>query len=80
MADAIDAALARGRARQRLPGPAARLYLRERAGLSQQDVASALRVTREAVALWEAGRRTPRPARAVAYLAVLNRCAAEAMK
>jgi transcriptional regulator with XRE-family HTH domain len=51
--------------------------LRERAGLSQHEIADALGVTREAVALWEAGLRTPRPATASAYLAILERLAAE---
>jgi hypothetical protein len=47
------------------------------AGLSQFDVARVIGVTREAVSYWEAGYRTPRPAHAVAYQALLNRLAAE---
>lgn len=75
--DALETALARGRARRRLPGPAARRQLRVRAGLSQQDIADALHVTRAAVAQWEAGRRTPR--RAAEYLALLDWLAREAL-
>jgi transcriptional regulator with XRE-family HTH domain len=78
--DALDAALARGRARRRLPSPEARRLLRERAGVSQRDVATALGVTREAVAQWESGRRSPRPALAVAYVALLDRLAAAGLK
>jgi transcriptional regulator with XRE-family HTH domain len=78
--DAFEAALARGRARRRLPGPAARRQLRERAGLSQQDVAAALGVTREAVAQWESGRRSPRPTTAVEYVTLLDRLAREGLR
>jgi DNA-binding transcriptional regulator YiaG len=75
--DTLDAALARARTRHRLPAPSTRRALRERAGLSQQDIATALKVTREAVAMWEAGKRSPRrPALLEAYLYILERCAA----
>jgi DNA-binding transcriptional regulator YiaG len=77
---ALEAALARGRARRRLPGPAARRQLRERAGLSQQAVAAALGVTREAVAQWESGRRSPRPATAMEYVTLLDRLAREGLR
>jgi len=43
-----------------LPTPAERRKIREGAGLSQAAVADAIGVTPQAVALWEAGRRTPR--------------------
>jgi transcriptional regulator with XRE-family HTH domain len=75
--DSLAVALELARARRRLPAPAARRHLREAAGLTQQDVAAALGVTREAVALWEAGRRRPRASRAVDYLALLDRLARE---
>jgi DNA-binding transcriptional regulator YiaG len=79
--DTLTAALQHARARQRLPAPPARRMLRERAGISQQDIATALKVTREAVALWEAGKRSPRRrALLEAYLAILERCASEPMK
>jgi DNA-binding XRE family transcriptional regulator len=80
MNDSLDAALARARAQQRLPEPPMRGFLRRRAGLSQQDIAKALSVTREAVAQWEAGRRTPRPETAIAYLDLLNRLAQESLR
>jgi len=72
--------LRRRAAQRRLPSPAARRQLREGAGLSQADVAGALGVTREAVARWELGDRTPRPAMAVRYLALLDRLAGEATR
>jgi DNA-binding transcriptional regulator YiaG len=74
--DALDAAMARARARRRLPAPPARKLLRQGSGLSQQDVATALGVTREAVAQWEAGRRTPRALHLESYLAILEKLAA----
>ncbi len=59
--DALEQALSEARTRRRLPSPARRRRLRERAGLSQTAVARAL------------GRSTPRPAAAAAYLALLDR-------
>jgi transcriptional regulator with XRE-family HTH domain len=76
----MDAVLRLAGARRRLPPPAARRQLRERAGLSQETVGNALGVTREAVARWELGERTPRPATALAYLELLDRLAREAMR
>jgi transcriptional regulator with XRE-family HTH domain len=75
----LDDALGRARDRRRLPAPAARRLIRERAGLSQSDVASACGVTREAVAYWEAGAREPRDANLARYLAVLDRLARESL-
>jgi transcriptional regulator with XRE-family HTH domain len=69
----FDRTLEFATARRRLPPPAARRQLRERAGISQQSVARELGVTREAVARWETGSRTPRPAVARAYLTLLDR-------
>jgi DNA-binding transcriptional regulator YiaG len=75
--DALTEAFARARDRRSLPAPEARRLLRERAGLSQQDIAVAVGVTREAVALWEAGARTPRDQYLGKYLEILRRCAGE---
>ena len=74
----LTRAIRRARARRELPAPAVRRHIRERAGLSQVDVGRALGVTREAVALWELGRRTPRPDTAIAYGALLDRLESEA--
>ncbi len=52
--------LARTRRRRRLPEPTMRRYLRERAGLTQDDIGAALGVSRVAVTRWELGQRTPR--------------------
>jgi DNA-binding transcriptional regulator YiaG len=76
-AEALEQALGQVRTRRQLPPPSRRRRLRERAGLSQLAVARALGVTREAVAYWERGHRTPRPASAAAYLELLDRLAAE---
>jgi transcriptional regulator with XRE-family HTH domain len=75
----LDDALARARDRRRLPPPEARRLIRERAGLSQSDIAEACAVTREAVARWEAGDREPRDANLTRYLAVLDRLARESL-
>jgi DNA-binding transcriptional regulator YiaG len=76
-ADPLAAALTRARERRRPPPPAARRMIRERAGLTQGDIAGALGVTREAVSHWKRGARAPRPAVAGAYVAVLDRLARE---
>jgi len=54
--------------------------LRERAGLSQLDIGQALGVKREAVAQWEAGRRTPRGQLCEAYVQLLDRLASEPLR
>ncbi len=73
----LDEALEHARLRRRLPVPAARRHIREAAGVSQIHVARELGVTREAVALWELGARTPRHHHLAAYLAILDRLARE---
>ncbi|MFH9225935.1 helix-turn-helix transcriptional regulator [Streptomyces lydicus] len=45
-----------------LPCPEQRRALRTSAGLSQQELADAVGVTRQAVSHWESGIRTPRGA------------------
>jgi DNA-binding transcriptional regulator YiaG len=75
----LDQALARSRALKRLPAPRDRRRIRERAGISQADVASALDVSRIAVLRWERGDRTPRGATLVAYVKLLDRLTAETL-
>lgn len=50
----------RMRLRRDLPEPAERRKIRETAGLSQQELAAAMGVSRQAVTFWERGERTPR--------------------
>jgi DNA-binding transcriptional regulator YiaG len=77
MATALDQLLADSRRRQCLPPPPIRRLLRERAGLSQADVAAALGVGRTAVTRWEAGSRRPRHAVHALYVELLERLAQE---
>jgi transcriptional regulator with XRE-family HTH domain len=67
--------LADARRRAALPEPPLRRLLRERAGLSQAEVAEALGVSRPAVTRWESGQREPRSAVRVAYVELLERLA-----
>lgn len=76
-ATTLDAILARGRARRRLPKPAMRRLLRQRAGVSQRDIASVLRVDAPTVSRWESGYRSPTGALLERYVALLDRLAAE---
>jgi transcriptional regulator with XRE-family HTH domain len=59
-----------------LPLPAERRRLREAAGLSQAQVASALGTRREAVGNWELGKAEPRPPQRAAYARLLEGLAA----
>ena len=62
----------RVRARQGLPSPDARRALRRAAGISLDDIAAVVGVTRQAVGLWEAGARTPQGPNLDSYAAVLE--------
>jgi DNA-binding transcriptional regulator YiaG len=68
--------LSRAQRRRRLPDPDERRRLRERAGLTQEEFAQALGVTRPALARWESGQRTPRGATLDRYLRLLDRLSA----
>ncbi|MER7400121.1 helix-turn-helix domain-containing protein [Streptomyces sp. NPDC000151] len=73
---AVDALLEESAALDALPEPEERKRLREAGGMSQGDVARALRVRRETVTAWEAGRTEPRPPKRAAYLRLLEGLAA----
>ncbi|WP_331762210.1 helix-turn-helix domain-containing protein (plasmid) [Streptomyces sp. NBC_01520] len=72
---AVDALLEQV-AQDELPTPAERKRLREAAGLSQAQIATALDARREAVGNWEAGRTEPRPPKRAAYARLLEGLAA----
>ncbi len=74
---ALDDVLALGRIRRRLPEPAVRRLLRERARLSQREVGRALGVDAPTVSRWESGHRTPSGSLLEGYVALLDRLAAE---
>jgi transcriptional regulator with XRE-family HTH domain len=73
--EAIDTLLAEARRRQTLPPPPLRRLLRQRAGLTQDEVADALGIGRTAVTRWESGAREPRRAVRLAYIELLERLA-----
>ncbi|MFG2097303.1 telomere-associated protein Tap [Streptomyces sp. NPDC048612] len=72
---AVDALLEQV-AQDDLPPPVERKRLREVAGLSQAQIATALGARREAVGNWEAGRTEPRPPKRAAYARLLEGLAA----
>ncbi|MEV4333069.1 helix-turn-helix domain-containing protein [Streptomyces sp. NPDC049597] len=74
---AVDALLEQAATQDTLPAPAERKRLREAAGVSQEQVARALKVRRETVTSWEAGRTEPRPPKRAAYARLLEGLAAQ---
>ncbi|MGW3269075.1 telomere-associated protein Tap [Streptomyces sp. NPDC001056] len=72
---AVDALLEQV-AQDDLPPPAERRRLREVAGLSQAQIATALNARREAVGNWETGKTEPRPPKRAAYARLLEGLAA----
>jgi transcriptional regulator with XRE-family HTH domain len=79
MGDALGDALQRARTRRSLPAPGMRRTLRQRAGISQTDLARALGVDRATVSRWESGDRQPDDGFLQAYLEALDRLAREAV-
>ena len=68
------AVIACAAARQRLQAsPAVARALRERSGLTQREVADALRVSVASVSRWETGKRVPRGRLAAKYFELLRR-------
>lgn len=64
--------LRRGRLRRSLPSPDIARELRRRAGLTLEDVAAELAVSRSTVSRWETGARRPSGERVIAYAALLK--------
>jgi transcriptional regulator with XRE-family HTH domain len=75
--DVLEELLRDARARRSLPDPAVRRLLRERAGLTQDQLANVLGVGRVAVTRYESGLRTPRGDTCVKYALLLERLAKE---
>ena len=73
MPDLLDQLLIEARLSRSLPAPPLRRLLRERAGLSQQDIADVIGVSRPAVTRWESGLRLPRTAARARYAELLER-------
>nr|WP_237547427.1 helix-turn-helix transcriptional regulator [Streptomyces sp. SID5476] len=75
MFSAVDALLEQV-AQDDLPPHAERKRLREAAGLTQTQIATALETRREAVGNWESGKTEPRPPQRAAYARLLENLAA----
>lgn len=69
---ALEKLSRRVKARRELPPPEVQRALRRRAGASLADVAQVVGATRQAVSLWEWGKRRPRGEQLEAYLEVLR--------
>ncbi|MEU0443750.1 MULTISPECIES: telomere-associated protein Tap [unclassified Streptomyces] len=72
---AVDALLEEA-AQDDLPPPEERKRLREAAGLSQEQIAKALKSRRETIGNWESGVTEPRPPKRAAYARLLEGLAA----
>lgn len=70
--DAVDALIASA---SPLPPPAERERLRKAHGLTQEQVANALKVRRATVVSWESGKTEPRPPQREAYARLLAQLA-----
>ena len=77
--DALSEILEKRRAKRRLPEPRMRRLMRERAGITQSDLAHVLGVDPATVSRWESGERDPRPAQLGPYVAALDRLAREGL-
>ena len=75
----IEDALQAARARRQLPAPGTRRLIREQAGVTQEDVATAVNVSRAAVSRWESGDREPRRGVLGAYVSLLDRLKREVL-
>ena len=73
MTEILEQLLTEARARRSLPEPELRRLLRQRAGLSQEQVAEVLGVNRVAVSRYESGQRTPRGTVQLQYVQLLQR-------
>ena len=69
----VESLLARAQAYRSLPEPFERRKIRERAGLSQSDLARALGVSAPALSRWEAGARVPRRDHLIEYVGLLEK-------
>jgi DNA-binding transcriptional regulator YiaG len=76
----LDELLVTARQRRELPDPPLRRFIRERALLTQAEVAETLGVTDSAVCRWEAGRRTPRGVMKARYAELLGRLSSEVLQ
>lgn len=62
----------RMRLRSELPTPERRRSIREAVGISQQELADIVGVSRQAITTWEAGNRYPRKEQLARYIEALT--------
>ena len=74
---AVDELLDQARVRRALPPAPVRRFLRERAGVTQAELAEVLGVERPTVTRYESGAREPRGELRIAYVGLLERLAGE---
>jgi transcriptional regulator with XRE-family HTH domain len=72
MTDGITQLESLARSRHRLPDPETRQLIRQRARVSQDDLAAALGVSRAAISRWETGSREPAKETVGSYVAALD--------
>ena len=63
---------AKVKALRELPAPESRRAIREKAGVSQDDIAAEVGVTRTTISRYESGLRRPSGRHLLAYVRVLN--------
>lgn len=80
METSIDDLVAASHSRRRLPEPPVCRLLRQRARLSQADIAAVLGVDRATVSRWETGGREPRGQLRATYIEILDRLAIEGVR
>lgn len=76
---AVDELIDRARQRRQVADPARRREIRERAGLTQAEIAAAVDVDDATISRWESGDRSPRGETGDRYVALLRRLEREVL-
>jgi transcriptional regulator with XRE-family HTH domain len=68
------------RAKRELPPPAERRAIRISAGVSQEDIAKELGLSRAAISRWETDKRCPQDEHLLAYVKILRTLRSESIR